>query len=326
MTEPAEEEKPAVRVPVMPWEVFSYLKLPDGRNGRWMLTHESFKPGHEFQITTLRDVILGAPGPGKITTDTKLRIHRLSEIRKGETDPKKAHLWMSDHPAEVWSHVQHLKDFRGRVLVGGLGIGLAVTYLERHPFVKEIVVVEKSRSVCQLVWPHLKLKTRKTRLVNKCLFKYLSQERRPMAFDFAFYDIWRESGEHTLWNCVMPLRMLSRWLLPSENVRCWKEDTMLGQVRLSIDMAIQMRGIKLAEKLTVDLFKLPDDEFLRAREMLGPKWAFYNWARQTNPSKEALYHELPGFVTALTDYDAWHDRWAQFYGLEIKQGDSKCGY
>lgn len=313
------------------FDCFSCLKLPTKTHGRWALVRGApFKMGHPFEVLTVRDAILLGEKPFSVRSPRREVIHALYELRKGDADPAHGRLWMSDHPAEVWSHVQALKGFHGRVLVGGLGIGLAVSILTQNPNVESITVVEKSRDVRALVEPHVK--SSKTKIITSDLFKWLSRKHPPFPvprkplFDFAFYDIWIGTGEYNLWNRVMPLRMLSRGLVPSENISCWKEPFMLGQVNLSIKMAISMRHVQLPGSVTPDLFSCPEDQFLGARDSLGPKWAFYNWARQEKVEHGVVLEaKLPDFIHALTDMNIWQDCWAKYYGKEIIRGQGRNG-
>ena len=310
-----------------PWELISGLKLPVGVRGRWSLTREEVPAGHVFTVNNLRDVVLGGAKGLKVKFDEAIEIHRLREHNGRSMDPDKAAMWVSDHPAEVYSISRALEGFGGRVLVGGLGIGLAVAILESNTLVREIVVVERSPAVKALVWPHLK--TKRSRIVVQDLFKYLRTHRGH--FDWAFYDIWIDESERTFANTVMPLYRLSSGLVTPGHVRCWKSEVMLVQIRTDIEVQLTLYEASGASGTTTvtgggNAFRIPEDRFREARHWpspwLGLAWAYYNWARNLagHPSIEELRQALTRFMAALTDPEAWDRDWARWYADE---GD-KC--
>lgn len=70
------------------------------------------------------------------------------------TDPKG--VWMSDSPMEHYGMTQLAARARpGKVLVGGLGLGILSNLLADRDDITEVVVVEKSPEVIKLVKPYL---------------------------------------------------------------------------------------------------------------------------------------------------------------------------
>lgn len=105
------------------------------------------------------------------------------EIGPGKT-------WMVDDPPHWWSIQDTAKCLKGRVLVGGLGLGLIVWAMQDNPNVKEIVVVEQSPDVISLIEPLLPRRIPLS-IVQEDIWEYV--ERREQ-FDTAFIDIWVTSG------------------------------------------------------------------------------------------------------------------------------------
>lgn len=64
-------------------------------------------------------------------------------------------LMMSDTPMERRTNWEVVREARGDVLVAGLGLGLILYPMLVNPEVRSITVVEKSRDVIGLVWPHV---------------------------------------------------------------------------------------------------------------------------------------------------------------------------
>jgi spermidine synthase len=60
-------------------------------------------------------------------------------------------LWMSDVPQERLMMLNNAQASRGRVLVGGLGLGLYPQYA--LPYVESLRIVERETAVCRLVEP-----------------------------------------------------------------------------------------------------------------------------------------------------------------------------
>lgn len=137
---------------------------------------------------------------------------------------------MTDMPIEQAQIDPMLDPMRGRVLVGGLGLGYAAQVLARKPSCREIVVIEKSPEVIELVGRHIKgTGKRKVRIVQADLHEWLVQNQHER-FDWAFYDIWAPDGERTFHEHVVPLRAKTGEICDPEHVRCWNEDVMRGQI------------------------------------------------------------------------------------------------
>ena len=152
------------------------LNIPEGKSGVYEVSHRIEKAGKKFPTASARTMYAGGHRGKSVVYRHKTRWHYLTEAGS---------VWMSDVPIEQWQHDQTLKRFNGRVLVGGLGLGYTLAVLSAKPAVKEIVVVEKSQDVANLVYPHTQ--TAKTTLVVADLFDYLKGDVG--RFDMAFYDI-----------------------------------------------------------------------------------------------------------------------------------------
>jgi hypothetical protein len=299
-------------------DCFVGLKLPMGRKGRWLVGYEDLPAGYVFHVSGLRDRIMAGARPLKVTSDKKEKIYYLTELnRYGE----QKRLWMSTQPAEVYSHTQILKRFHGRVLVGGLGLGVAVSILEKDPWVTDIVVIEKSRQVKDLVWPHLK--TKKSRIVVADLFSWLKRhsDAQDERFDQMFLDTWIGTGEYVLWHQVVPLRRMAQRICNPMDVHCWKADTMEGQVRISIEISMSGRNCTdaLIDRQTPNLYRCPDEQLLGYRESLGLKYAWYNWVRTNTDldsvTTEELLTKMHRFMEALRFPTAWDRDWQPWYGV-----------
>lgn len=145
-------------------------------------------------------------------------------------------VWMTDLPIEQVQIDTQTKDIEGckRVLVGGLGLGYALSKFVLDYGVDLIDIVEINENVINLVWPHIHKDVKnRCRLHQGDLFKFLEEKRESSDnWDCGFYDIWQSDGERTFHEMVMPLRRLSKGIC--NQVVCWNEDIMRSQMKTSL--------------------------------------------------------------------------------------------
>lgn len=204
------------------------LNIPESRacgtRGVYEIKHMHFPAGHEFSTTTTRAAAAGQRDD-VITFRNPVRFHEL----RGPTGT-----WMTDLPNEQAQANRVFHDYRGEVLVGGLGLGYAATRLAQRREVQGVHVVERSSEVIALVHRHLKY-PKKIKVVRADLFDFLRDpgEYGYANFQFtrAFYDIWQLDNLHTFFETVTPLLHLTTL---AGNVRtvpdCWNEDVMRWQL------------------------------------------------------------------------------------------------
>lgn len=179
--------------------------------------------GEPITVVSMRNALLMGMKPMKISFDSPLDTRFLSD---------KNGVWMTDSLQELWQCDQAVGKLRGRVLIGGLGLGVATTLASYSPKISSICTIEKNKHIVSLVWPHLR-----TECGNCCiddLYSYLAHVV-PSDYDSAFLDIWRGTGEFTWKEHVVPLRRLCRNRI--KKVFCWQEDEMLGQMRKALWIA-----------------------------------------------------------------------------------------
>lgn len=98
---------------------------------------------------------------------------------------------MSNTPAEIQDHIKFIHKASGKVLVGGLGLGMVLKCLLDNKAVTKVTVVEKSVDVIRLVAPSYTEDPR-VEIVNADIFEYTPNEK----YDCAWFDIWDDiSGE-----------------------------------------------------------------------------------------------------------------------------------
>jgi len=132
--------------------------------------------------------------------------------------------WMVNHPAEVSTMIDAVIGLEGRVLVGGLGLGITVEKLAAKPEVTEIVVVEIEQDIIDLIWPHLKTQGKATIIkdnINNYLKNAIDQ------FDGAFFDTWLQPNEEAWEKVAKPMKDLAISKgIPEDKIYLWAEKLM----------------------------------------------------------------------------------------------------
>lgn len=227
------------------------VRIPRGKSGSHEICHVTVPPGKPLALSNARNRLIGGQRhKGVVTYGKKTLWHELRY--DGGT-------WMTDFPIEQLQCRDSLKRMRGRVLVGGLGLGLAANWLARRKSVSEIVVVEISKDVVNLVAPHIIDPRGVVKVVRSDLRQYLRS--KPGRFSWAFYDIWQSDGETTLFDTVCPLREASVGVVNDWKVVCWNEDVMRGQLFIGLQTRIMRAN---AEKGALELL-CGDDESVNIR-------------------------------------------------------------
>lgn len=214
-----------------------YISIPEGKSGKTRLAHRIVPAGEVMSDGDARTTIIGGQPYQRFKYDMPTRWHELSY---------EGGVWMTDIPAEQRQMRTAAQSMTGRVLIGGLGLGIFPTILDEMDCVDATTVVEKSRHVIKLVEPHLR--TAKMTVIRDDLFQYLKALALPgeprLKFTTAFFDIWQGDGQITFFDTVLPLLKLARKSRAIINrPLCWNEDVMRGQLFLSLDGNIAMLRI-----------------------------------------------------------------------------------
>lgn len=191
--------------------------VPDGRSGKFSITHKIIPAGEPVQVASMRNAIFMGEQATTVSFAQPLKVRELKQAGQGT--------WMSDHPQEVWQ-MRHVIDAcidMDKVLVGGLGLGVVSHLLGELGWCKEVITVEKSKNIDELVSPHI---TKKSETIVADLFKFLKYTNEE--WDLGFFDIWQPTGERVWSEYVVPLRRLARGKV--KKVLCWNEKEMQGQL------------------------------------------------------------------------------------------------
>lgn len=281
------------------------LNIPEATVGSFAIKHVIKPARTPVPTSNYRTAVFRGQTQRTLVFDHPTRWHKLTE--DGGT-------WMTDFPIEQIQHDEELEGMRGRVLVGGLGLGYAVTSLARRKGVSEVVVVELQREVIDLVEPHLltddPTARQKIRVVQGDLFEYLKAGADGRRFTFAFYDIWASDGETTFHHTVMPLRRLSKGI--TRKVVCWNESVMRGQLLQSLESRLLYAFHRdFGEQVGWDLSRTPTLEELAAGaaddtdEYSKP---YIDWARP-------FWRWVLTNKVSMEDASAAAKKYAAYYGM-----------
>ena len=208
--------------------------IPPGKNGDVEVKVSSIKACTPVDIVSMRNAILMGKPPLRVRFQNGININLLTY--QGGT-------WMSTYPCELWQMDDAAQVLYGRVLFGGLGLGVAPMFASYSRRVKEMVIVEKDQRIVDLVWPHLQFPEHGTERCTDVacetfdLYDYLKMIGGD-AFDSAFFDIWQGTGEYTWKEHVVPLRRLARGKI--KHVHCWLEAEMFGQLYTPLSFSLAM--------------------------------------------------------------------------------------
>lgn len=270
-----------------------------GKSGKMQIEIYVEPAGARLPVVSMRNALFMGLRQTVLTLTEPLHIHRLKQNGYG--------VWMTTMPQEVEQHIRQLKGFHGTVLVGGLGLGVAVAILEKMPKVKKIIVVEKSKDVINLVWPYLP--KRKTSIVNDDLYHYLEEAKANSCHcDCAFYDIWCPTGEAVLVEHTMPLRRLSEGVVTSR-IECWNEDEMIGQVRMECMTGTLMMDAE--NKSWPHPINCDEATFKKIQRRLDLTWYFHRWVRTQKPTKEQAVAMVEVFCETIKMPRLFDERWVK---------------
>jgi hypothetical protein len=174
------------------------INIPIGDKGLWYIRKPVLK----------RDMLLGNGKWCPRGCHTKLLRWTDATIHLGHGE-----CVMSDDPGELAKHLNAARCASGRVLVTGLGLGCVLRMLQANERVESITLVEISRDVIDLVWPHTSHE--RIELVHADALEWLEHTDR--TWDYAWHDVWTDTdrGEPAL--AVFHQRLM---LACRERTRC----------------------------------------------------------------------------------------------------------
>jgi hypothetical protein len=231
------------------------------RQGPFRIQTEVVKAGEQMTLTSYRQLMYEGLRPIQIRFDKDYQITSLYQDGFG--------MWMSTKIQELGQMVNPFYQSYGKVLVGGLGLGVFPHLIQVGNLgVRKVVVVEIQKDLIELIQPYI---DPKIEIVHDDLFHYLKRMRGK--FNFAFFDIWQTTGEWSWTKTVVPLRRLAA-KRNIEELACWQEKEMQGQVETGL--------FRWAD--------IPEEE-VHGMRTLRHRWVFRMAAKKYRPKGRV---EMPG--------------------------------
>lgn len=262
----------------------SPLNIPNGKSKDVKITHESHPAGEPITVVSMRDFIFTGQKALKVCYNEPVSYTILKD---------KNGIWMTDVPAEQASAHGALRKCKGRVLVGGLGLGYFAKKLQEKDNVTSVIIVEISKDVINLVWRHLKLDKRFIIVcmdIKKYLKKYTSNRR----FDWVYLDVWHADSEYEFMDNVLPLKRLAhKYVCDKVNhVLSWQEDVMLGQIHTGLITRIQLNFDEIISMNTEKFNK----EYKPSNKYLATCRAFWLFVRKHKLNPQDAIDILPVYI------------------------------
>lgn len=145
-------------------------------------------------------------------------------------------LVMSDTDMERTTNLDAVRDSRGDVLIGGLGIGLIVLPMLAKGIVRSVTVVERNRDVIGLVEPSVREWARKhfsAQTGQNYSLKLAIEhgdvhewepEKAGRQFDYVYFDIWPTICSDDLAEHAVLRKRYARWVRKGGKVDSWVHD------------------------------------------------------------------------------------------------------
>lgn len=193
--------------------------------GKYSIEVDWKASGEVLDVVTMRMSLMMGYRPTKIQLPMNRRVHKLMKL----TDDGKKDLLMSDSPTEMFYHYDAVNAAHGRVLVGGLGLGMYANMIASKADVKEVVVVEIDDDVIELTGKYLRGRGKKVKVVHADLWKYLKAGKGGH-FDFIYIDIYYGTTATEYLKTVVPLRKILKSKYPGIPAMFWAEEEMQAQI------------------------------------------------------------------------------------------------
>lgn len=294
----------------------SPLDVPEGQEGEYRIEYLTIPAGEKVMLNNFRNQMFGGQkGPANLIYDVDTKWRQLI----GPSG-----VWMSDLPVEQRQMEECIKGMKGRVLVGGLGLGLAATLLIKKKTVSHVDVVEIQPEVIKLVGPYThnrwnprgKYRGWVYKIIQADLFSYL-EDYTGEPYDYTFYDIWQSDSENTFFDVVCPLWNLSEGKVKHFPV-AWNSQVMRGQLFHSI----QGNLFYLRPEAKEHLEAIPGQREYLAKlcspDKTGDIWIdwrqpFFRWHERKKPDPESAIL-MAQLYAGIYGTWGWEARWRKFSG------------
>lgn len=140
---------------------------------------------------------------------------------------------MSDTDHEQRTNIGMVAFSKGRILIGGLGIGLIVLPLLEKPEVASVLVVEKNPDVVALVEPAIRKAAGEHagKLTVVLGDVYTWKPAKGDRFDSIYFDIWSDVSTDVLVDMAKLHQRAKTWKAPNGRMDCWQREYLKYRLR-----------------------------------------------------------------------------------------------
>jgi hypothetical protein len=190
--------KASTPIPPEPWWLRLKVNIPEQTRGEWRIVHQQcdmFLPAKAVNAQKDCGRPLPPMWPGRYTSLQKYEKWTVEGISPDpEWDPPTYgregwKTWMSDAPGEIFDQIEAIKRLRGRVLIGGLGLGVMVKAALERRDVSSVEVLEIDADIITMIGPNYTADPR-LRIIHTD-----AMEWKPGSTDHwnvVWMDIWRD--------------------------------------------------------------------------------------------------------------------------------------
>jgi hypothetical protein len=206
--------------PMSMMHLYQPMSFRRQESGRFKIITET---SEVFEITDVSHALLLGVDPITLSYGQPVDFHILIGDGGG--------VMTSDKPDEIYIQYIAFHNMHGRVLVGGLGLGMAANMIAAMPDVSSVTVIEKEPDIIQLLDGNLDLNVN---VIQADLFEHINQLPHG-SYDSAYYDVWYSTSRREWASSVVPLYRTSR-RLGIQTVGAWGEHEMVAQLAPALYM------------------------------------------------------------------------------------------
>ena len=184
--------------------------------GKFKIKVDIIDVGKKMTVVSKRNWILMGYKPFVVRYENPRPLYKLVRVKDDG-------LLMSDSPQEMFLQYDAYKEAKGKVLVGGLGLGLYAHMIAEKKDVSEVVVIEIDSDIIKLCHPRHK----KIRVLHDDIKKFIKGTKE--AFDFIYIDIHYSTGAYEYMKTVKPMKIILEKRFPGIKSIFWGEEEMLSQ-------------------------------------------------------------------------------------------------
>lgn len=132
--------------------------------------------------------------------------------------------WMADSAVEIATQADCIRRLRGKVLIGGLGLGVLVKAALGRRDVDAVDVLEIDSDIVGMVGPHYR--DPRVRIITADALEFKPRAKR--WYDVVYMDIWRNVGAC---NLIDMITLRRRWVDRCGWYGAWSEDRAIAQLQ-----------------------------------------------------------------------------------------------